>query len=235
MQEAFEPTGVSVVYDSGATQAQTPRLAPVPTPSQAPPPSPPPEAPAQAEAPPEINLNLPSSPYATMALPPPVAAPQAEPNPHPRPARHRERPQKYIVMNNMSLSPSQAPPSQFTNRAMNLNIGGADELPANTPQISIQGEIGDNWKAGFNQWVNDHIYYPQAAVEQGQQGASTIEFTVHRDGSVTGVHLLNSAGSPFLDQAWLGIFLHNNVPPFPPGSPSDTIKITATLNYVLEQ
>ena len=49
-----------------------------------------------------------------------------------------------------------------------------------------------------------HKYYPQAAEEQGQQGSVEIEFTVDRKGNVTGLHLLNGSGSPFLDQAWLG-------------------------------
>jgi protein TonB len=232
MQEAFEPTGVSVVYDSGAAKAQAPAPAPVPTPNQAPPPAPPPQASAQAQAEPEVNLNLPTSPFATLPAPQPQAAPQAPPNPHPVP-RH-ERPQRYVVMNNMSVNGTPAPENQFANKALNLNVGGADELPANTPMISIQGDIGANWQAGFNKWVYAHLYYPDAAVEQGQQGMVTIDFTVHRDGRVTDVHLLSGSGSPFLDQAWLGIFLHNNVPPFPAGTASDTIKITATVNYVLE-
>jgi protein TonB len=230
LQEAFEPTGMSVVvFDSGATQAQSPRQAPIPTPSQAPPPAPPPAAPAQAE--PEVNLNLPMAENAPMPESLPQPSPPAPPQPHH--ITSHQHTQHYVVMNNMSLSAPPAPPSQFANKALNLNIGGADELPANTPLITIQGHIGTDWQAGFNKWVNDHIYYPDAAAEQGQQGAATIEFTVHRDGHVTGVHLLKSAGSPFLDQAWLGIFLQNNVPPFPPDETSNTIKITATLNYVL--
>jgi protein TonB len=232
LREAFEPTGVSVVYDTGESKAQTPRMAPVPAPSQAPPPAPPPAATATAPAQPEVNLNLPESPIAALPLPQPQSLPQSAPNRRPTP-RH-ERPQKYIVMNDMSVNSAPAPENQFANKALNLNIGGADELPANTPEISIQGQIGTDWQAGFNKWVYAHLYYPDAAREQNQQGAVTISFTVHRDGSVTGVHLLNGSGSPFLDQAWMGIFLHNSVPPFPPHNPSDTIKITATVNYVLQ-
>jgi protein TonB len=231
LREAFEPTGVSVVYDTGESKAQTPRMAPVPAPSQAPPPAPPPAATATAPAQPEVNLNLPESPIAALPLPQPQSLPQSAPNRRPTP-RH-ERPQKYIVMNDMSVNSAPAPENQFANKALNLNIGGADELPANTPEISIQGQIGTDWQAGFNKWVNEHIYYPQAAAEQGQQGAATIQFTVHRDGHVTGIHLLQSAGSVFLDQAWMDIFADNNVPPFPPGTANDTIKITATLDYQL--
>ncbi len=232
MKEAFEPTGISVVYDSGATQAQAPRQAPIPAPVQSPAPAPPPAAP-QAQEQPEVNLNLPTPTLSPLPEPLPQQAEQTPPQPHHVTPQHQHS-QRYVVMNNMSLSAPPAPPTQFANKALNLNLGGADELPANVPQITIQGHIGTDWQAGFNKWVNEHIYYPDAAAEQGQQGASTIQFTVHRDGHVTDVHLLNSAGSPFLDQAWMGIFLQNNVPPFPPNETSDSIKITATLNYVLE-
>ncbi len=244
VEAAFEPTGISVVYDAGAAKAVAPRPSPIPTPSQAPPPAaPPPPPPAEAAAQPEVNLNLPPMPLAP--LPEPVPVPQPNPQPeqqqaaqqaqpsHPthNPVR-RSPPHHYMVMNNLSVG-NPAPPSQFENKSLNLNIGGANESLANTPQITIQGQIGTDWQAGFNKWVNEHIYYPQAAAEQGQQGAATIQFTVHRDGHVTGIHLLQSAGSVFLDQAWMDIFADNNVPPFPPGTANDTIKITATLDYQL--
>ncbi len=232
MREAFEPTGVSVVYDTGETKAQTPRLSPVPSPNQAPPPAPPPAATTEAQAQPNVNLNLPESPLAALPMPQPQSMPQSAPNRRSTP-RH-ERPQKYIVMNNMSVNSAPAPENQFADKALNLNVGGADEMPANTPMISIQGQVGTDWQAGFNKWVYAHLYYPDAAREQNQQGAVTISFTVHRDGSVTGVHLIKGSGSPFLDQAWLGIFMNNSVPPFPPDNPGDSVKITATVDYELE-
>jgi protein TonB len=243
VQEAFEPTGISVVYDAGASKPVAPRLSPIPTPSHAPPPmaAPPPSPEAQAQTQPEVNLDLP--PMSLAPLPEPVPQPNLQPEQQPaaqsaqqsRPTHNpirRTPPHHYMVMNNLSVG-NPAPPTPFENKSLNLNIGGADETLANTPQITIQGHIGTDWQAGFNKWVNEHIYYPQAAAEQGQQGAATIEFTVHRDGRVTGIHLVQSAGSVFLDQAWMDIFADNNVPPFPPGTANDTIKITATLNYEL--
>jgi len=240
MQQAFEPTGVSVVFSPGEPNPSAPRPSPIPTPAQAPPPAaPPPPPPQQAEEQPEVNLNIPDD---ALSMPDFVPQPNTQPAPPAQAARatsHATRQthaQKYIVMNHMSYSNSstQAPPSAFANKALNLDAGGADENLANTAQISIQGDPGTNWDAIFNKWVNEHTYYPQAAAEQGQQGSSTISFTVHRDGTVTGVRLLSSAGSPFLDQAWLGIFLQNNVPPFSPDAKDNSVHIVATLNYELE-
>jgi protein TonB len=131
-------------------------------------------------------------------------------------------------------SASAQPPMPPGFHGLNMQLSQADRNAMEAPQITVQGEIGSDWMSGFSKWVNAHIYYPASAAEQGQEGTSVIEFTVHRDGSVTGIHLLSSAGSPFLDQAWLGIFIQNHVPPFPPGTKSDTLKITASLEYVIE-
>jgi protein TonB len=240
MQQAFEPTGVSVVFDAGQTHPSAPRPSPIPTPSHAPPPAAPPAPPPQEEEQPEVNLNLPDQALSPMPEPMPQPAPEPAPPAQIATAHRVEhgarhvRSQHYIVMNNMSVNGTPSPPTTFANKDINLDAGGAPENFANTAQISIQGDPGTNWEAIFNKWVNQHTYYPQAAAEQGQQGSSTISFTVHRDGTVTNVRLLSSAGSPFLDQAWLGIFLQNNVPPFAPDAKDDSVHITATLDYELE-
>jgi len=237
--QASQP-GVSVVFENGGAQANAAppaqRQGPL-TPEQAPPPSapPPPQQQLQPQEP-EVNLNLPTEPFAELSQPPPQPAQQ---NQQARPQhveRYRPVHHQYEVMNNMSLgNGNPSPPMPNAPHGLNLQLSQSDLNAMTAPEIQVQGDIGQDWMDGFNQWVNDHTYYPQAAAENGQQGTSVIQFTVHRDGSVTGVHLLSSAGSTFLDQAWLGIFLHNNVPPFPPGTKADSIGITASLHYELIQ
>ncbi len=229
--------GVSVVFENGGAQANAApqaniqgRLTQAETP---PPPAPPPPSPQSEQ--PEVNLNLPMAPFAEMPQPEQAAQPQ----PKREVVHEARRPSPYShyqVMNNMSLgnSSSPQPAPSFTGKpGLNLQLSQSDLNAMVLPQVSVQGTIGQDWMNGFNQWVNDHIYYPDSARENNQQGTSVIQFTVHRDGSVTGAHLLTSAGSVFLDQAWLGIFLNNKVPPFPPGTKSDSITITASLQYEL--
>jgi len=230
-QEALNQTGVSVVFTPGATQTETPRQAPVPVPAQAPPPAaaPPPQTAAQAQ--PEVNLNLPETALAPLPEPAPQPLPQqAEPTRHPVARPHPT--QHYLVLNNPSFG-APSTPVPFASKNLNLSLPQADAQAVNTPELQIQGQVGANWQAGFDKWVYAHLYYPDAAAEQGQQGTVTVSFTAHRDGSVTGLHMLGSSGSPFLDQAWLGIFAQNQLPPFPPGG-SDTLKITATVHYYID-
>ena len=178
---------------------------------------------------------MPSAPFATMqSVPeaPPMPQPTRPPPPHPRP---RTPPQRYLVMNNMSFgNPAQpAPPMPHARQALSLNLPQSDAQAVNAPEVSIKGDVGADWQAELSRWVNDHKYYPQAAAEQGQQGDVRIEFTVDRQGNVTGLRLLSGSGSTFLDQAWLGLFQQNQLPPFPAGTKADHVTVDATMHFEL--
>jgi protein TonB len=242
--EASNQTPISIQVDNTGTQqnaAPPTQLHGPPITAQAPPSSSQPPPPPQQPTPqtPEMSLEIPQDLFSQDELPQPAPQPQQQQVQNTQPVHHYHPQHHYQVMTGMSLgnqtSTTAQPPMPPGFHGLNMQLSQSDQNAMEAPEFSVQGEIGSDWMSGFNKWVNAHIYYPQAAVENGQEGTSTIEFTVHRDGRVTGVHLLNSAGSPFLDQAWLGIFLHNNVPPFPPGTKSDTIKITASLEYQLIQ
>jgi protein TonB len=135
-------------------------------------------------------------------------------------------------MNNMSLG-RPSPPVPFDHRAMNLDLTAADQQAVDGPELTIKGDIGADWDAALDKWVEDHKYYPQAALEQNQQGSVRIRFKVDRAGNVTGVQMLGGSGSPFLDQAWSGLFQGAQLPPFPPGTKADTVTVDATMHYVL--
>jgi protein TonB len=165
---------------------------------------------------------------------PPMPQPPRPTQAHPRP---RTPPQRYMVMNNMSYgNPAQpAPPMPHARQALSLNLPESDAQAVNAPEVTIKGDVGADWQAELSRWVNDHKYYPQAAAEQGQQGYVRIQFTVDRQGNVTGLRLLGSSGSPFLDQAWLGLFQQNQLPPFPPGTKADHVTVDATMHFELIQ
>jgi periplasmic protein TonB len=242
-EEQATPPGVSVVFENGGEQQTAAPPAPRPGPSSvatvpvpAPPPPPPPP-PQPVETQPEVNLNIPSAPFAAMqSLPEAPPTPQQPPRPrtpsHPHP---RTPPQHYLVMNNMSFGngAQAAPPEPHAHQALSLNLPQSDAEAVNAPEVTVKGNIGADWEAELSRWVNDHKYYPDAAAEQGQQGDVRIEFTVDRQGNVTGLRLLDSSGSPFLDQAWLGLFEQNQLPPFPAGTKANHVTIDATMHFEL--
>jgi protein TonB len=227
-EEQQSPPGVSVVFDNGGTTQTTAPPTPIhaaPTMEQAPPPAATPPPQEQTE----VNLDMPQLPMAQAPAPAPSPS-------HQQQQRHQSRStaqsQHYVVMNNMSLGqPSQ--PVPFNHRAMNLDLTASDAQAVDGPQLTIKGDVGADWQAALDQWVEDHKYYPQAALEQNQQGAVRIRFRVDRAGNVTGVQMLDGSGSPFLDQAWTGLFQGAQLPPFPPGSKDSNVTVDATMHYEL--
>ncbi|MDE8347695.1 MAG: TonB family protein [Acidocella sp.] len=238
--EETSPPGIAVVFDHGgapkAAAPPGPRHGPESV-AEAPPPAAPPPAASVASAPPEVNLNMPTTPFAALqSAPLPALPPQPRQITRPQPrqiTRPQPKPsQKYVVMNNMSYG-HPAPPVLGARPALNLSLAQSDAQAANAPELTVKGNIGADWMAALSKWVNEHKYYPQAAAEQGQQGNASVEFTVDRAGNVTGVHLTASAGSPFLDQAWVQLFADNQLPAFPPGTKSDHVTVDATMHYML--
>ncbi len=218
-----------------------PMLRPVsPPPAALAPPGPPAQPSAQ-----QYSVRLPQSeiqaflqpqsvpaprPFVPAPLPVPPTPPRNVPAPPAPPAT------RYLVMNNLSYGGAPqggaAAPSPQSGQ-LNLALNQSVMRNAFAREFSIQGNIGPDWKAELSQWVNERKYYPQQALQMDQQGAVAIRLVVARDGSVRDVTLLQSSGSPFLDQAWLGLFQGARVPPFPPGTPADQITLEATMHFIL--
>ena len=138
-------------------------------------------------------------------------------------------------MNNMSFGNGSAtsPVTPNTRHGLNLNVPQADQQ-STAANLSIKGDAGADWGAALHQWVDEHKYYPDAAAEQGQYGNVLVEFTAHRDGEVTGLHLLRGSGSPFLDQAFSSLFRDAHLPPFPSDAKDDQVTVDYTMEYILE-
>lgn len=222
-------------------QAQT--MAPPPPPPAAPPAAKPAITPPPTPAPTatQDEIQMPEIPLSALHMPltPPQprehhTAPRSPSHTHTaRPSHPSE--QKYVFLNGMSygnVSPA-VQPAPRAPRGMNFSPPMSDSQAATASDFSIKGNAGAGWDAALTKWVQEHAYYPQAAIEQNQQGTATVEFTVDRFGHVTGIRLLSSSGSPFLDQAWFQLFADNTLPPFPPGAKSDHVVVRYTVHYQL--
>ena len=140
-----------------ATGPASPDARPARSIAQMPPPAaPPPPPPQTAQSQPEVNLNMPPVPFATLQ-----SAPEAPPVTACRRSRIRSRtpspPQKYIVMNNMSYGnpATPAPPVPHAQQGMNMSLPQSDAEAVNAPELTIKGDIGADWNAELSKWVND--------------------------------------------------------------------------------
>lgn len=227
-QEQEAPASVSITFDNGGQQQTTAPPAPnhgPPALAQAQTAPPPPPPPAQEQ--PEVNLDVPPNLLAT--LPPPPPKPHAVARPHQAPPQH------YVMMlNGMSYgSTSPLAPAPPARQAMNLQLPQSDAQAVMGPELSVKGDVGSDWMSTLSAWVNKHGFYPEQAAEQGQQGTAEVIFNVDRNGHVTGLHLVTSAGSVFLDQAWEDLFRDNQLPPFPPDAKDDHATVDYTVHYEL--
>jgi protein TonB len=218
-----------------------PKAPPVPTPP-VPVPAPPPPPPRPRPRPPvddsqaEMNLDLPPMPeFAPVPLPqpPPPLPPPPRVEP-PRLARRTSRSSSSalsggIVMNGLSFSGGGSPNGGFTH-GMNLSLSEARQ-PGSQSDLSVQGDVGANWIAALEQWIDERKYYPDMAGDLGQQGTAVVRFQVDRAGHVSHLAIVSATGYALLDQAWLGLFRGADLPPRPHDGTSDTATITASMHF----
>jgi protein TonB len=220
-------------------------MPPIPVPAPAPPTPVPPAPPPPAAVPPtpkvdnaqsEMNLELPPMPeLAPLPLPlPPPPLPPAPARPPQRLAQRSARARSSalgggLVMNGLSFSGGGSPSGGMT-RGLNLDLPEAQQ-PGSQSDLSVQGDVGANWIAELQQWIDQRKYYPEMAGELNQQGTVLIRFTVDRAGHVSRLTMVSPTGYALLDEAWLGLFRGADLPPFPPGTKADTVTITASMRF----
>ncbi|HEY4251493.1 MAG TPA: TonB family protein [Roseomonas sp.] len=220
-----------------APETQAPPLPqplPLPPPLPAPPdadalplPPPPPPAPPQPRptAPPR-TAPAPRSPFdGALMLPRTPAFPTARPAPRQQASQAQPRHQGL----DFSVGPQalQRPPSPAPAVRQSENAAGA--------ALQITGaQLGADWRAAFQAWLQRNGYYPPEAARNGEDGPVTVRFDVDRDGRVTSLRLIYASGSRLLDMATTGLLRDRTIPPFPPGTRGgDTATITLTINYIL--
>jgi len=217
-------------------------FAPEAAPAEVPPPAPVEVIPEPA-APPEVRLEPPMEQQPSprqeaiiMPQPPrplPPAPPRARPAPRPAPG---------TLANPMDLSFGPAAPrpapgrrSAVASRAIDLSPGPPRQGPARSdPYAEIRAaNASADWNRGLMSYWLRHRYYPQQAVQDGEDGTVIIELTVNRSGRVESVELKSRSGSQWLDMAALGTFRNGQLPPFTPEMTGDRITFPIPIHYIL--
>lgn len=122
------------------------------------------------------------------------------------------------------------------NRAVNLSTGplslnGQINAPykSTTSVKGVSSEYGEE----IDRWIREHLYYPDDAIQNDEEGPTSVHVVLDRQGRVSRVVLSSQSGSYSLDSATVAMFEHAQLPPVPPDMKGSHFDIDVTVNYIL--
>lgn len=217
-----EPAGVSLpavfvelAPAAAAQQIQTEDLAPGPQvqEAEAPPPEPPKKV-TEEQLPP-----TPAQPEPVVAAPPKVE-PKPEPTPvKPPPVReHAKKPIKNKLVEQSTAAK-------------------ADRIAPESPATSSRAAAAAA-AASYGRILSAHLQrfkqYPSSARANGEQGTTSLNFTVTRSGRVTGSRLVRSSGHASLDQETMALIQRAQpLPSFPPEMRDASQNFTVPFSFTV--
>ena len=196
-------------------------------------------------------------------LPPPsvaVPAPQADPLPQRAQSVPAARPPRPEVATTAPLTPTGDRPIQGREESQAQPLPDLAQLTQISP--TTLAKIESDWRQKYREDVNkgdtvwldteqdllisfmrrfrDHIYgvwnYPVYAAERGQEGTCLLRITINRQGDVENVELMESSGSPLLDnEAMRAVRLGATYGPLPQSYPNQLLHIMAFFQYNLSR
>jgi protein TonB len=174
---------------------------PPPPAAEIPPPPPDPEPPPPPEKPPEVVLPKPPPP------PPVIHKPVVKkPPPIPRPVQAVPQPQPDIP----------PPPVPMPAR------------PA-APQVSVDPMAA--YRATLGAILKSHLRYPIPSRQRHEEGTTTVEFTLDRNGRLVDATIVHGSGHELLDQEALAML--RRASPFPPPPGVDSFHTTVPVIFDL--
>lgn len=213
------------------------------------------DVPAQAAPPAPPQPTTPAEPQPKQQ---PAAQPKqpAEPRKEQPATPEKERPAETVRVEKPAPAPQPSEPPRPTEEAENLpDIGSLLKLPQQTAsrlQTQQRTKYREEIEEGDAVWLDmerdilisffqrfrDAIYnvwnYPRPAAERGQEGTSLLRVTVRRDGSVEDVRVVESSGSPLLDdEAVSAVWKGGPYGPLPRAYKGETLTIFAHFQYRL--
>lgn len=211
-------------------------------------PSPLPETPSQ-----QAMLQSAPKPQPQAAVPPAQPTP---PKPAVRPSEKRSssRPMRLRMRGTPAPSTSTSPfshpmdlsfaptsehgasrPRHGSGRSVDLSLGPmVRNGQLNVPYASagIRG-VSDDYGELLQEWIQRHLYYPQAAADRGEDGVSGVHVSIDRSGHVLSIDATTRSGHEILDDATSGMFRNARLPPVPPDMIGPHFDIDLKIHYIL--
>lgn len=112
-----------------------------------------------------------------------------------------------------------------------LSLNGQINAPYKT-HSSVRG-VSSDYGAEVDRWIHQHLFYPEDAAENGEQGPSAVHVAIDRSGRVLRVYTTHGSGYYSIDTALTGMFRGAQLPPVPPDMTGDHFDLDVTVNYIL--
>ena len=105
--------------------------------------------------------------------------------------------------------------------------------PAAVPSRAVGSD--PSWHSAVVAWLAAHKRYPEAARQNGEEGAVGVRFMVARDGRVGAVEIPRPSGVAVLDHAVRDMLQGQTLPPFPPDMAGGQTEIVVTIRFTIER
>ena len=118
-----------------------------------------------------------------------------------------------------------------TPSAFSQSVVDEEPIPYQLVDVKPQFQGGD--PAGFNEWISQHLVYPESAVRDGLHGRVVLQITIQKDGTVAGVKVLRGV-DPSLDNEAVRVV--SKSPAWTPGKHQGrAVPVTYTLPIIFNQ
>jgi periplasmic protein TonB len=105
-------------------------------------------------------------------------------------------------------------------------------VPATAPQGT--GEGRDSFLARLLAQLNRVKQYPRAARQARIEGVVMLHFVMDAQGKLVSFEIAKSSGRPVLDNEALALIQRAQLPPLPPGFPTDTLDAVVPVQFSLD-
>ncbi|QCE33177.1 energy transducer TonB [Acetobacteraceae bacterium] len=112
-----------------------------------------------------------------------------------------------------------------------LSVNGKINAPYSSSS-TIKG-VSSDYGAELDAWIRNHIFYPDDAVRQELEGATSVHVRLDRKGHVQQVFVKGPSGVASLDVATVSIFQGQKLPDVPEDMKGDHFDIDVQVNYLL--
>jgi TonB family protein len=148
-------------------------------------------------------------------------------NPVPEEIKPKEEPEQKdaeVALPKQEEQPQPTPPTQ--------EVMLQEEQEAKAPP-KVSPEVMRKWQMTINTRLNQFKRYPHPARVRAQQGIAKVAFVLDSAGHVLSSRIVQSSGSPILDQESLDLLERAQPFPVPPGASEKDLSLVVPITYAL--